>query len=312
MTMCVFEREGETFIFKDELEPRACITSLTASNSRLICEQPKMIEEPFFVCSSNVLPEMLLVPSEPDGTLAACRAAFRVPRECGGPREVGGPEVRVAQFLVVGFSTPVYQIPEEALPDFQLHMAGRVLPAIQNHPLWRSGLGFITADVVGTCVVAIAHIIGDIMRFAKGDGRMKFRLRNFFRLSRMTTIKKLLNPDGFPISTGLRRLQMLQELWTSPTHWVHLFAQAGCSELAGREDSFLIRYHDELSKKYIFDGMDMDEAHVIASYKTAQRTLDFVRLLWLHGIGEQEFDPHRFFQNEDDARDFVRYATQNS
>ena len=301
MTTCAFNKEHDYYLYRDHTPPDARVISVLPENIPLLVDAP--IDEDTFVCSANVLPREHLKADEPETTLAACRSAFDRPVAAGGARILTEAEREAYRLVALVQNAP----PMELLPRY---FAETISPVIRKHPAWLSGLGFATADTTSWSLACVLGEMCDILRFARARGRMKDRLRKFFRLitsSSFLALRRAIR-DGRPItSRGMARILHLSQAWADTP--LNLFPDRIVTAIP---HAWLYRIVEDARNRYMKDDIDLDEASGLGQYRATLKFLDFIRLMWLQGMGIVEFDPFRFFHDDREAIAFVDYVNRIS
>jgi hypothetical protein len=304
MTMCTFVREEELYLQRDSDAPDARVISILPETVPLIAQTDP--EDGLYVCSANVLPGSKLSIEDPVATLGACRKAFEYPPEAGGPRLLTKEEQASARVAAI-----VRLAPGSTGEGFREFFRLKVLPAMRQHPAWRAGLGFATGGAFTWNAACVMAELYDILRFAKDKGRMKARLRSYFRL---------INAKLFDTNTPLVFTDFLKNQSLGKIRLLHLIrawsdsplAELPLEALEKLPYAFLQREMVPLTARYSAQGVEPRRAANLAVYRTTLKYLEFFRLMWLHGLGVLDFDPFRFFHGEWEAFEFEKYVDRIS
>jgi hypothetical protein len=302
--MCIFERNGHTFIQEDDVVPNAQVIAATHENLGLLASIDLSEDRrATYVCSQNILPPECLMDDDPKATLAACRSAFSRSQRIGGPRKLT--ENEQAAFSL---ASTFRGLPKDHPLSGELGMV--VLdPLLRKHPAWKGGLGFATGDAGSMELALVLAEICDLMRFAGGFGRMKDRLRKFFRIVTSENVVKLSTKQADSmddLSPSMMRLACLVRAWGSPS-----FVTLPPSVIPQIPHAFLYRERKFHEARFLAEGIDKQRAVALGIYRATLRFLDFIQFTWLHGLGFVKFDPSRFFL-EFEADAFTDYMSRIS
>lgn len=301
MTMCTFVCEDDCYLLKDSQAPDARVISISPETVSLIAQTT--LADNLYVCSSNVLPMSKLSVDNPEATLSACREAFDYPREVGGPRLLTEEEQAAAKV------TALMRMVSPECERFRKFFELQILPAVQKHPAWQAGLGFATGGDITFSTACVLSGLYDILRFAKKPGRIKDRLRSYYRL----ITAKQFNMDAQVVfadfltseSPGKRRLLYLVSAWANSP-----LSQLPAELLDDVPHAFLQRNMLIWIDHFMSQGVEACRATNLAVYRATLRFLEFLRFMWLHGLGVLRFDPFRFFGEDWEAKAFVEYVDQ--
>ena len=284
--LCVYAQNDGLHICKDHDPPDINIAVLQPATARYVTCLP---EEPeWHVLSMNLLPKRF---SNSSAALEHFRGVTEVSPDIGGLRKLNDNDKACCN-LFLNAAT----LNANSTADI-----GNAVMDVKSHPAWKSGLGFMTGDVVSSDLMHVLAHIFDIRRFMRGS--VKRALRMYFRLATASELERTLlqEYDDSPLKVQQMRLLTLVHSWLST---IQSFPRAIINQLP---HAFLIRLMDQQRKSFEKSGVPSDRAKALGIYRATIKALDFIRLVWLHGLGIKQFDPFKFFSEESEAFAFVDY-----
>lgn len=171
-----------------------------------------------------------------------------------------------------------------------------------KHPAVREGFIFPFPDGIPLSAMRLLRAIYDIRRFTDPTHcRKKYFLREHFHLTTPQLFFEMMKGQVKPDRGFVLAKTMLDAWYEQPLNQEEPFSEKFQSSRA-----FLFqRYHatvNEMSKNY-------NETRAIAYglWKTTVMFCDFVQMIWQAGLGDREFDPVSFFDDEKITVEFCAF-----
>lgn len=246
-------------------------------------------ERPLEVCSINWLRK--LKPKSLDELLEALTHVDGFP-SYGGWRAAEQDLVclKVARFDPLGMT----QISNRGGSE----LSGTVLA---QHPAVREGFLFPFPDGIPFSAMALLRLIYDLRRFSDPDHpSKKYFLRDYFKLLTPQRFFRFYRDERTRVEDVPVKI-MLDAWYEQPLQ------EAECnSERFASCRAFLFQKYDKIVNERLA-SQPLDEALPYALWKVTSIFCDFVQLAWQKGLGDGEFDPAQFFEDEKLTEEFFRF-----
>jgi len=173
----------------------------------------------------------------------------------------------------------------------------------KRHPAIREGFLFPFPDGIPLCAMSVLRLVYDLRRFTDPDhARKRFFLRDHFKLLTPQRFFRLVQSEGGVFESEDVPLKIMLDAWyEQPLNTVDPEAKKAKT---GR--AFLFRkYRDvvhEMAKNH-----SEEKAFAYGLWKTTATFCDFLQLTWQAGLGDEEFDPVRFFDDEKTTEEFYTF-----
>ena len=280
--LCIYGLDDGLYICRDSNPPDINVAILQPSTAQYITNLPE--DADWHVISENLLPMTI----GKDEILGHLRSVMKVSPDIGGIRKLTSHDKSYCALCTSMIDDGTFNVDKAS-------------SCVRTHPAWKSGLGFMTGDVVSSDLAHVLLSIFDIRRFMRGS--VKRALRMYFRLATAGELENLLTHEHDPelMKSAQFRLHSLVRSWLTA---IHVFPQAIINQLP---HAFLVRMMERQQKLFEESGVSRERAENLGIYRATIKALDFIRLVWLHGIGLKCFDPFKFFPEESEAFAFVDY-----
>lgn len=287
---CVYGQPDGLHIYRDHAPPDINVVELHPATARYVTNLPS--DADWYAVSTNVLPKQS---SDVTEVLKHFRNASAVPSELGGLRKLDNADRSCCNLLLNSSSAFESNPSPEVLQS--------AIESVKVHPAWRSGLGFMTGDVISNNLVYVLADVFDIRRFMRGSA--KRALRMYFRLATAAAAERVLMTNLSVEDSKKPPYVRLSALISSWLDTVRIFPRAIINQMP---HAFLIRLMDKCTQEFMASNVPKSRATMLGIYRSTIKALDFIRLMWLHGLGIKQFDPFKFFSEEVEAFAFVDYT----
>jgi hypothetical protein len=157
-------------------------------------------------------------------------------------------------------------------------------------------------DGIPISALSILRMVYDMRRFADpGHARKKFFLREKFKLLTPQRFFKLFNEKASIDRDDISLKTMLDAWYEQP-----LCTEEVDSEKFKSGRAFLFRKYREVVRE-MEENHEAEKAIAYGLWKTTALFCDFLQLTWQAGLGDKEFDPVRFFDDEKTTEEFYTF-----
>lgn len=172
-----------------------------------------------------------------------------------------------------------------------------------QHPAVREGFLFPFPDGIPLCAMSVLRMVYDMRRFTDPDNaRKRLFLRDHFKLFTPQRFFKIFRSDDGVVESGDVPLKIMLDAWyEQPLNSVDPNSKRA---KAGR--AFLFRKYREVVREMEKNHSE-EKAIAYGLWKTTAMFCDFLQLTWQAGLGDKEFDPVRFFDDEKTVEEFYTF-----
>lgn len=172
-----------------------------------------------------------------------------------------------------------------------------------QHPAIREGFLFPFPDGIPLCAMSVLRLVYDLRRFADPDhARKRFFLRDHFKLLTPQRFFRIFqSEDGSVDSTDVPLKIMLDAWYEQPLNTTDPESKKAKS---GR--AFLFRKYRDVVNEMTKNHSE-EKALAYGLWKTTAMFCDFLQMTWQAGLGDKEFDPARFFDDEKTTEEFYTF-----